>query len=234
MNTTTQGDTLRFTTKGQVVISLRLRKLFHIEEGTRTVVTISEGGILLKLRLPVRVLVFLLLLVIGRPKVAGNESHSPIVLEGKQIRIEASIKDGRFQERYQACCEGSWINVATAVPGQTLGPVSVITSEGVSSPGEVRGLSLSNGALVEEFATVGHRIIRKLSCVDNSPWVRVVTRFEPTGQIALRQLADRFRFVHQPDWSFSPSVGGFNPDAQYKAPLILVQTGRAAVIWLSS
>jgi len=37
-----------FTTKGQVVIPRRLRKLFHIEDGTRAIVTATDDGILLK------------------------------------------------------------------------------------------------------------------------------------------------------------------------------------------
>lgn len=48
MNTTTQNDTVWFTTKGQVVIPLRLRKLYNIEDGTRAIVTATEEGILLK------------------------------------------------------------------------------------------------------------------------------------------------------------------------------------------
>ena len=48
MNTTTQADTVWFTTKGQVVIPLRLRKLYHIEDGTRAIVTATDEGILLK------------------------------------------------------------------------------------------------------------------------------------------------------------------------------------------
>ncbi len=48
MNTTSTADTIRFTTKGQVVIPLRLRKQFHIEEGTRAIVTATDDGILLK------------------------------------------------------------------------------------------------------------------------------------------------------------------------------------------
>ncbi|MEK7686745.1 MAG: AbrB/MazE/SpoVT family DNA-binding domain-containing protein [Verrucomicrobiota bacterium] len=48
MNTTTQADTVWFTTKGQVVIPLRLRKLFNIEDGTRAIVTATDEGILLK------------------------------------------------------------------------------------------------------------------------------------------------------------------------------------------
>ncbi len=48
MNTTAQSDTVRFTTKGQVVIPLRFRKLYHIEDGTRAIVTATDEGILLK------------------------------------------------------------------------------------------------------------------------------------------------------------------------------------------
>jgi AbrB family looped-hinge helix DNA binding protein len=46
--TTSQSETVWFTTKGQVVIPLRLRKLFHIEDGTRAIVTATDEGILLK------------------------------------------------------------------------------------------------------------------------------------------------------------------------------------------
>ena len=48
MNTTAPADTVRFTTKGQVVIPLRLRKLYQIEDGTRAIVTATDEGILLK------------------------------------------------------------------------------------------------------------------------------------------------------------------------------------------
>ncbi len=48
VNAITQADTVRFTTKGQVVIPRRLRKLYHIEDGTRAIVTATDEGILLK------------------------------------------------------------------------------------------------------------------------------------------------------------------------------------------
>jgi len=48
MNTTVQSETVRFTTKGQVVIPQRLRKLFLIEDGTRAIVSATEEGIFLK------------------------------------------------------------------------------------------------------------------------------------------------------------------------------------------
>jgi antitoxin PrlF len=48
MSTPPASDTVWFTTKGQVVIPARLRKQFHIENGTRAIVTPTPEGILLK------------------------------------------------------------------------------------------------------------------------------------------------------------------------------------------
>jgi AbrB family looped-hinge helix DNA binding protein len=48
MSTTEKPETVWFTTKGQVVIPLRLRKQFDIEDGTKAVVQATPDGILLK------------------------------------------------------------------------------------------------------------------------------------------------------------------------------------------
>jgi AbrB family looped-hinge helix DNA binding protein len=48
VNTTAQADTVRFTAKGQVVIPLRFRRLYHIEGGTRAILMATDDGILLK------------------------------------------------------------------------------------------------------------------------------------------------------------------------------------------
>ena len=48
MSMTKKLETVRFTTKGQVVIPLRLRKQFEIEDGTKAVVQATPEGILLK------------------------------------------------------------------------------------------------------------------------------------------------------------------------------------------
>ena len=45
---TEKSEAVWFTTKGQVVIPLRLRKQFEIEEGTKAVVQATPEGILLK------------------------------------------------------------------------------------------------------------------------------------------------------------------------------------------
>ena len=48
MNVIEKTETVWFTTKGQVVIPLRLRKQFDIEDGTKAVVQATADGILLK------------------------------------------------------------------------------------------------------------------------------------------------------------------------------------------
>lgn len=48
MSITEKPETVWFTTKGQVVIPLRLRKQFDIEDGTKAVVQATPDGILLK------------------------------------------------------------------------------------------------------------------------------------------------------------------------------------------
>src|SRR6266446_5028994 len=48
MSTTTKADSVRFTTKGQVVIPAWLRKQFDIQDGTKAIVQATAEGILLK------------------------------------------------------------------------------------------------------------------------------------------------------------------------------------------
>ncbi len=48
MSSTIKTDSVWFTTKGQVVIPAKLRRQFHIQEGTRAIVEATPEGILLK------------------------------------------------------------------------------------------------------------------------------------------------------------------------------------------
>jgi AbrB family looped-hinge helix DNA binding protein len=48
VSTTLKTDAVWFTAKGQIVIPARLRKQFHIEDGTKAVVEATPDGILLK------------------------------------------------------------------------------------------------------------------------------------------------------------------------------------------
>ncbi len=156
------------------------------------------------------------------------DSQPAVVLRGEKVMVEVSTKDDRLQERYLALHNGAWVEVATTDPGGTPGPVSVLTGDGAPLVTRVSHVSLSGGGLVEELSAGEHRVVRKLTILGNGPWIRVVTSLDPVGRVSLRELRDCFRFPLRADWAFSPSVGGFNPDAQYKAPLILVQAGRTA------
>lgn len=48
MTTAAKTDTVWFSSRGQLVIPAWLRRAFHIERGTRVVVTATADGILLK------------------------------------------------------------------------------------------------------------------------------------------------------------------------------------------
>ena len=143
-------------------------------------------------------------------------------LRGATVRVEAYVAGGHLRERYLALRDGAWVEVATSDPGGTVGPARVVAGDNRLLHGTVRGVSVKGGVLVEECVAGDQRLVRKLTLQGGGPWVRVVTRIEPSGPGSFHQFTDRLRFSGHPDWSFSPSVGGFDPDAQYKAPLILV------------
>ena len=48
MSTAVKSDSVWFTTKGQIVIPMWLRKQFHIEDGTKAMIQATPDGILLK------------------------------------------------------------------------------------------------------------------------------------------------------------------------------------------
>jgi hypothetical protein len=153
--------------------------------------------------------------------------HAQVTLSGTQLRLEARSVNGRLEERYQAKADNRWITIAASA-GRSAGPVSVHGAAGEVLAGTLLGVAIEQGALVERFSVGGHQITRTIRLADRDGWLHVETRLEPRGRVELHSVADRFRFEGAPDWSYSPSVGGFNPDAQYKAPLILTQERQRA------
>lgn len=170
----------------------------------------------------------LLLALSGCAQAAFGEVQQSLELQGPGVLIRAEISDGTLRERYFSRRGEEWTEVAAAGWAQDTGPVALLSAQGVAMKVTARNLRLSEGSLVEEFEAGPHRIVRQLSLAEPQHWIRVATRLEPTGQLDLHQFSDHFQFVRKPDWSYSPSVGGFNPDAQYKAPLILVQAEQVA------
>ena len=152
---------------------------------------------------------------------------APVTLSGAQLRLEVRSVNGRLEERYQGRVGNKWITIAWSA-GETEGPVSVHGAHGEVLAGALRGVSIEQSALVERLSAGPHEITRTIKLTDRDGWVHVETRLEPRGRVELHSVADTFRFEGPPDWSYSPSIGGFNPDAQYKAPLILTQERQRA------
>ena len=81
---------------------------------------------------------------------------------------------------------------------------------------------------MEELRGDHWTVNRRIEAFGDGNWIRISTVLVPSRPLTLHSFADTFQANLKPDWSFSPSVGGFNPDAKYKSPLILVQNGPVA------
>lgn len=155
------------------------------------------------------------------------QTVAPVTLSDSDVRVEVHTVKGRLEETYQARAANKWITIASSL-GQTEGSVSVHAADSEVLAGALHGVSIEHGALVEKLSAGPYAITRTIQLTDRTGWLHVETRLKPLGRTELHSLADSFRFDGQPDWSYSPSIGGFNPDAQYKAPLILTQERQRA------
>lgn len=184
-------------------------------------------------RLPLALAAALLLPLLG----AGE---APLRLQGDAIAVEAQVVDGALVERYLARRGTEWIEVARNAPGLGAGAVNLVIADhaggtGAFTPflasahaakGSGHRLSLADGMLTAVSDVEGCRLIRRIAL--DGAWVKVTTRLEPARPLRLRAFADQYLAAAKPDWSYAPSVGGFDPDAKYKSPLIITQSGRSA------
>jgi hypothetical protein len=182
----------------------------------------------------IQVVVLALVAIPTGDAVGGTATKA--VLSGNKVRVEAELADGRLRERYLARAnDGAWVEVATS-DGVNGGPIClyrVRNGPQDNTPQEIpvtaTGVSASATEMTETLLAGPCRIARRVSFDGDGPWLRVTTRLEPSEAVELQSVTDRFAFAQHSEWSFSPSVGGFNPDAQYKAPLILVQSRQVAL-----
>lgn len=159
---------------------------------------------------------------------APGHAQTRAVLTGSQVRVEAEASDGVLRERYLAKDGPAWVNLA-ASHGESLGALSIQNSSGMARGGTVIVRSAGPDRLVEELSINRLRVRRTLSLTAHKHWLKVVTRLEAGFPATLHSFSDTLRAAIPADWSYAPSVGGFVPDAQYKAPLILVQSARRAL-----
>lgn len=172
---------------------------------------------------------------------ALGAGEAPLRLQGDAVAVESQVVDGAIVERYLARRGTDWVEVARNAPGLGAGPVNLVIADLSSgtgafssylasahpAKGTAHKLSLAGGTLTAESDIEVGRLIRRIT-VDGA-WLRVTTRLEPAKPLRLRAFADQYLAAAKPDWSYAPSVGGFDPDAKYKSPLIISQSGRNAV-----
>ena len=150
-----------------------------------------------------------------------------LALTSATVRVEAAVAQGKLHERFYVKHESRWAEIASS-DGLTQGPLSIKGPGGEVLVGKVQNLARDGDRLVEDLRGDGWTVRRTMQAVGDAGWIRVTSRLVPDGSLSLHSFADSFRATLPPAWSYSPSVGGFNPDGQYKAPLILAQTGHSA------
>jgi hypothetical protein len=138
------------------------------------------------------------------------------------MRIEAKVVQGKLVEQYSVQHESKWTELAVS-DGLTQGALSVKGPGGETLTGGVTKLAANGDELLEEIDGSRWTIHRIVRVINRKHWVHILETFQPTGPITLHSFTDVFHVGIDPTWAYSPSVGGFNPDGMYKAPLILVQ-----------
>jgi len=142
---------------------------------------------------------------------ACGHAQTRAVLEGPRVRVDALVTGGTLRERYFAKDGSAWVELATREAGSA-GPVAI-----------------DGGALVEELTLGSLGVRHTLRLTTHANWLKANTRLEGGLPVTLHAFSDALHAAFDPDWSYAPSVGGFVPDAQYKAPLIMVQSARRAL-----
>jgi hypothetical protein len=166
-------------------------------------------------------------LIDNNDKNASLVQTNPILFEKGNISIEIHMNNGILEERYLVRQDNNWIEMATS-KGESIGSVSMIDSSNQSLPGSVIDIRQDDASITEEFAIGNYRVTRKLTVIDEGPWVRVTTQLTGGESASIHAFYDQFCFSNEPDWSYAPSIGGFIPDAYYKAPVIMCQSNSTA------
>jgi hypothetical protein len=156
-----------------------------------------------------------------------GQTSSREVLTNDAVRVEIIVRAGRVQEEFFAKGPKGWVKLAVS-DGDTLGALCLHDANGVVKTGTVLSVVRSRSQIAEDLEVAGLKIQRVISLTPDARWLRALTRVISEQPVRLHSFFDRFRTPIHPDWAFSPSVGGFNPDAMYKAPLILVQAEHSA------
>jgi hypothetical protein len=151
---------------------------------------------------------------------------APVTLTGNGIRVDVSSLQSGIVEQFWVKGGSAWVMIAKS-DGKTAGPLSVGEFTGIQKS-ETQTVEKADDAIVETFQGDGWSVKRTIRTEGGSGWLRVTSVLNPERPLTMHSFADTFQAVFKPAWSYSPSIGGYNPDAKYKAPLILVQSGSIA------
>jgi len=161
-------------------------------------------------------------LLIGMTAANLSAAVAPIAIVHGNTRFEAKTSGGVLRESFSVRNKSGWISIAKGA-GKTQGALSVRSAGSAVLPGKLETLARQGDSVVEEIVGDGWRAKRTIEALRARNWIHISTVLTPARPLTLHSLSDSFQSELRPDWSFSPSVGGFNPDGQYKSPLILVQ-----------
>jgi hypothetical protein len=152
----------------------------------------------------------------------------PVVLKQGDVTVEVRAREGLLEERYLARKGHDWVEVAVS-RGESVGAVTIKDGSGQVIEGSLVKIRQDDGSsITEELAIGDYRVTRVLEVAGNG-LLRVTTRMNGEYPDSLHSYFDRFAFSLDPDWSYAPSIGGFVPDAYYKAPLVMCQSAGVAL-----
>ena len=157
-----------------------------------------------------------------------NDSTSDLfVLRKGNISIEIQANNGFLNEKYLVYQDNEWVEIAIA-KGESSGAVSITDSSNQILQGNFINMwKDDDSSITEEMAIGNYRITRKLALVGDG-LLHVTTCLNGENPKSLHSFFDRFSFSQDPDWSYAPSIGGFVPDAYYKAPVVMCQSNNLA------
>lgn len=146
-----------------------------------------------------------------------------IALQTAHLNIEIDADDGMLAERYYAASPAGRILIANGGPPEILDALRQPIPAGGWHATSVDGRVRITGRMA-------HGTIERTIGCDDDGWIVVETRLLPGPEpLVLGSCMDCYAFAHPASWCYLPSVGGFAHDAQYKAPLALIQDGPMAI-----
>ena len=166
-------------------------------------------------------------LIVSDAKDVSLNGTDPILFKKGNISIELHVNKGVLEERYLARQDNDWIEIATSC-GESIGSISLRDSANQILPGSVREIRQYEASITEELAIGNYRVTRELMVIDDGPWLRVTTQLTGGNHASIHAFFDQFSFSNEPEWSYAPSIGGFVPDAYYKAPVVMCQSNSDA------